>query len=82
VLTERTSQRRQCRADRRAIAELVRSARESCGLTQHELAVRMGSTQSTVARWETGTHQLTLDTLDRIATALGVRLSVHFGPSR
>jgi transcriptional regulator with XRE-family HTH domain len=60
---------------------MVRSARESCGLTQHELALRMGSTQSTVARWETGAHQLTLATLDRIATALGVAMHVHFGPT-
>ena len=59
---------------------MVRSARESCGLTQHELALRMGSTQSTVARWETGAHQLTLATLDRIANALGVTMQVHFGP--
>jgi transcriptional regulator with XRE-family HTH domain len=80
VLTERASERRQCHADRRAIAELVRSTRESCGLTQHELALRMGSTQSMVARWETGAHQLTLDTLDRIANALGVQMSLHFGP--
>jgi transcriptional regulator with XRE-family HTH domain len=41
----------------------------------------MGSTQSTVARWETGAHQLTLATLDRIANALGVALHVHFGPT-
>lgn len=59
---------------------MVRTARESCGLTQHELAIRMGSTQSTVARWETGSHQLTLATLDRIANALGVTMQVHFGP--
>ena len=73
--------RRDCRADPREIADMVRSARESCGLTQRELAMRMGSTQSTVARWETGEHQLTLATLDRIATALGVELRVHFGRS-
>ena len=59
---------------------MVRSARESCGLTQRELAMRMGSTQSIVARWETGEHQLTLATLDRIANALGVPMHVHFGP--
>jgi transcriptional regulator with XRE-family HTH domain len=74
-----TSEGHACRADRRAIADMVRAARESRGLTQHELALRMGSTQSTVARWETGSHQLTLATLERIATALGVTLQVHFG---
>lgn len=80
MLTEPASERRGCHADRREIAELVRQARESCGLTQHQLALRMGSTQSTVARWETGAHQLTLATLDRIANALGVALHVRFGP--
>jgi transcriptional regulator with XRE-family HTH domain len=81
VLTEPASERRGCHADRREIADMVRSARESCGLTQHELALRLGSTQSTVARWETGAHQLTLDSLDRIANALGVTMHVHFGPA-
>jgi transcriptional regulator with XRE-family HTH domain len=79
VLTKAGPVRRDCQADPREIADMVRGARESCGLTQRELAVRMGSTQSTVARWETGEHQLTLATLDRIATALGVQLRVHFG---
>jgi transcriptional regulator with XRE-family HTH domain len=81
VLTEPAAERRGCHADRREIADMVRSARESRGLTQHELAIRMGSTQSTVARWETGSHQLTLATLDRIANALGVAMQVRFGPS-
>ncbi len=78
-MTRAASERRECHADPREIADMVRGARESCGLTQRELAVRMGSTQSTVARWETGEHQFTLATLDRIATALGVELRVHFG---
>ena len=79
MLTRAASEPRECHADAHQIADMVRGARESCGLTQRELAVRMGSTQSTVARWETGEHQLTLATLDRIATALGVELRVHFG---
>ena len=79
-MTEASPERRHCHADVREIAHMVRSARESCGLTQRELALRMGSTQSTVARWETGEHQLTLATLDRIANALGVAMQVHFGP--
>ena len=78
-MTRAASERRGCHADPREIADMVRGARESCGLTQRELAVRMGSTQSMVARWETGEHQLTLATLDRIATALDVQLRVHFG---
>jgi transcriptional regulator with XRE-family HTH domain len=81
VLTTSAPERREFHADVRDVARMVRSARESCGLTQRELAMRMGSTQSIVARWETGEHQLTLATLDRIATALGVPMHVHFGPA-
>lgn len=58
---------------------MVRRAREERGLTQHQLAGRMGSTQSMVARWETGDHQLTMTTLSRIAGALGIQLVVRFG---
>lgn len=58
---------------------MVRLNREARGLTQHQLAVRMGSTQSTVARWESGEHEITMGTLTRMADALGVVLTVDFG---
>lgn len=38
-------------------------------LSQAELARRMGTTQSAVARWETGDVSPRLDTLERIAEA-------------
>lgn len=53
--------------------------REDLGLTQHGLAERMNSTQSTVARWEAGEHEITMRTLSRVADALQVEFVVRFG---
>lgn len=39
------------------IARLVRSARESAGFSQRELALKAGTTQAVVARLELGTDQ-------------------------
>lgn len=61
------------------IAAMVRLNREKEGLTQHQLATRMGSTQSIVARWESGEHEITMANLARIADALGVVFRVQFG---
>lgn len=61
------------------IAAMVRLNREKQGLTQHQLATRMGSTQSIVARWESGEHEITMANLARIADALGVVFLVRFG---
>lgn len=60
------------------LALLVREMRDGAGLTQTELAKRVGTTQSVIARLEdaeyTG-HSLSM--LERIATACGVSLKLH-----
>ncbi len=60
------------------LALLVREMREGAGLTQVELAKRIGTTQSVIARLEdaeyTG-HSLSM--LERIAAACGVTLKLH-----
>jgi ribosome-binding protein aMBF1 (putative translation factor) len=56
----------------------VRRLRESKGMSQAELARRIGSTQPSVARLEAGGVAPTIDTLERIATALGLKLAVRF----
>lgn len=68
-----------CRATPTEVAALIRGRREALGLTQYEMARRMGSTQSTVARWEAGEHAITMATLSRIADALGVEFLIQFG---
>lgn len=58
----------------------ILKARAEAGLTQAELAERIGTTQSAVARMETaiGKHSPTIATLRRYAAALGYRVQVRF----
>jgi len=56
------------------LAELVYTLRTRAGLTQTELARRMGTTQSSIARIEGGGSLLTLDMLARLAHATGTPL--------
>jgi len=64
------------------IAERVRQARERLGMTQSELATRIGSTQPAIARLEAGGVTPNLDTLHRIAEALGLELVVDLRRAR
>ena len=61
------------------ILDEILKARAESGLTQAELAARIGTTQSAVARLETamGKHSPSIGTLKRYALALGYRLQVR-----
>ena len=52
------------------VGEKVRDAREAAGLSQRELASRMGTSQAAVARLEAGGVGATLTTLQKVAAAL------------
>ena len=54
-------------------AELV-TLRQERGLSQTEVAARMGTSQSAVARLESGDADVRLSTLERYAAALGQHL--------
>lgn len=58
------------------VGEEIREARKAAGLTQREMAARMGTSQPAVARLETGGAAATLSTLQRAAAALNLDLSV------
>lgn len=62
--------------DSMTVGENVKKARKSKGLTQQELGERMGVTQATVNQYESGKRNPKLDTLNRIANALGVNVGV------
>ncbi|MDP8962212.1 MAG: helix-turn-helix domain-containing protein [Actinomycetota bacterium] len=58
---------------RRVIGQLV-AARHEQGLSQTVVAARMGTSQSVVARVESGDNDVRLSTLERYAAALGLTL--------
>lgn len=63
------------------VGEQVRDAREAAGLTQRELASRMGTSQAAVARLEAGGVGATLTTLQKVATALNLEVAVLLRPA-
>lgn len=63
-----------------ALARDLIAARTRAGLTQAEVAERMGTTQSAVARMESGKRMPSLQTLRRYAEATGARAEVHIVP--
>ena len=54
----------------------LRDARRSAGLSQAELAERVGTSQATVSAYENGTKQPSVATLSRLLAAAGARLTV------
>lgn len=59
-----------------AIADLVILHRTRAGITQEELASRMGTSVSAISRLESGFHVPSLDTLRKLAAALGGRVKI------
>lgn len=60
------------------IARVVIMRRAQLGLTQLELAERMGTTKSVISRIESGQHRTSTDTLRRIAEALDGHAVIGF----
>ena len=59
-----------------ALARAVVAARVKAGLTQEQLAQRMDTTQSVIARLESRRTRPSTQTLERLATATGTRLKI------
>jgi len=60
------------------IARFVIMRRAELGLTQEQLAGRMGTSHSAVSRIESGQHRTSVATLERLAHALDVRFVMGF----
>jgi transcriptional regulator with XRE-family HTH domain len=60
--------------------ELIREARRRAGLSQRELAQRLHTAQSVVARWEAGTTSPSFETVVRAVRACGFELDTHLVP--
>jgi transcriptional regulator with XRE-family HTH domain len=57
--------------------DYVLMARRRAGLTQRELADRIGLRQATIARWERGDRQVGLEDVEAVAAACGLHLDAH-----
>lgn len=56
--------------------DVIRRARKWAGVSQAELARRLGTKQPVVARWESGTRAPTLETVARAVNACGLAVDV------
>ena len=66
---------------RRLVGELT-AQRQAAGLSQTQVAARMGTSQSAVARLEAGEADVRASTLERYAAAIGSQISWRLAPAR
>jgi DNA-binding XRE family transcriptional regulator len=66
--------------ERRELLRQLAALRREQGLTQVELAERMGTSQGQITRLETGADTR-LSTVERYAAALGVKVTWHLEPA-
>ena len=68
--------------DEFAFLDEVLKARTASGLTQAEVAARVGTTQSAIARLEspTSNHSPSVGTLQKYARALGCKIEIRLVP--
>lgn len=64
------------------ITHALRQARLDANLSQVDLAARAGTSQSALARYETGAALPTLPTLERLLAACGRRLEIQTPPAQ
>jgi predicted transcriptional regulator len=69
-------------ARRRELVEELVKARRERGMSQTEIAARMGTSQSAVARLEGGDLDVRLSTLERYAAAVGHTVDWHVRPNQ
>lgn len=58
------------------VGVLLRQAREQAGLTQEELAVKVGTKKTAISRLENHAQDVKLSTIQKVARALGKNLEI------
>ena len=61
-----------------AIIQAILDRRYKTNMSQRELAKKVGTKQSAISRLESGTSNPSVKFLQKVATALGARLSISF----
>lgn len=64
------------------VGYLILRARTAAGFTQEQLASRIGTSQPTIARWESGSQLPSVRSLTRVAAATGFELRVGLRDGR
>lgn len=65
-------------AARTEVVRLLTRARLEKGMTQEQLAEALGTKRSNICRMESGSQNLSLDTVFRVAEALGKKINIGF----
>ena len=60
----------------KAFGEIMRSERVKKGITQAELARKIGFTRESVCYWENGHKKISLENADKLANALGIEIII------
>lgn len=60
--------------EHRLLTELLRDIRKRAGLTQIQLAKKLGESQSYISKWERGALRLDLVQVRSLCTALGITM--------
>ncbi|MBI3299435.1 MAG: helix-turn-helix transcriptional regulator [Elusimicrobia bacterium] len=67
---------------RRRVAQQIYDARTKAGVSQPELARRLGTSQAAISRMEAGAQNMTIDIIESVARALGGRFESQIILSR
>ncbi len=63
------------------VSSVIQKTRQRAGLTQADLAQRVGTTQSAISRLENGRVRPSLETIERLAKACGATLELRLRTS-
>jgi predicted transcriptional regulator len=64
--------------ERKSLSKLMVAARKEVGMTQEQVAIKMGTTQEAVSSLERGAFNCKFSTIDRYANAIGRKLWIRF----
>jgi len=59
------------------LSHMLQEARKNAGLTQEELANKIGTKRSAISRMEKHAKDLKVSTLEKVATALGLKVNIQ-----
>ncbi len=64
------------------VAAMIHELRQKQGISQEELAHRLGTKQSAIARLEGAGENITIPRLQKIASVLGAQITIQLEPIR